>query len=194
MTCGGTGGLRPLRSASGSPEFATSRNTSTDASRTNGMEISRRRTMKLVMAPPHVVTRSRRGPVAATGPRRAQPRDAVSGLLRPAHCGVEGTFRGGVVVDVGEGVAVGDEGWLLVQRDGGHVLGELLVDLVGDLAGLGLVRLGDRLLEHGVDLGVGVLAVVAAAAGAVDVLAGGDGERGADPGEVADVEVAVGQG
>src|SRR4030095_16104716 len=44
-----------------------------------------------------------------------------------------------------------------------------------------------------VTLAGGVLAVVAAAAGPVDVLAGGDGEGVADPAEVGDVEVALGQ-
>src|SRR4030095_4054282 len=44
-----------------------------------------------------------------------------------------------------------------------------------------------------VTLAGGVLAVVAAAAGPVEVLAGGDGEGVADPAEVGDVEVALGQ-
>jgi hypothetical protein len=36
--------------------LATSRNTSTEESRTSGMAISSRRMMKLSMAPPHQVT------------------------------------------------------------------------------------------------------------------------------------------
>src|SRR6266496_64405 len=185
MTCGGTGGLRPLRSAIGSPEFATSRNTSTVDSSTSGIAISRRRMMKLSMASPHEVMRSRRGPVPP--PARVERVLAnplrLFGLLGPGVGVPEGAVLGGVVGDVHERVAEGEEGRLVVQRDRGHVVGHDLVDLVQQVGRLVRVELGARLREQLVDLGVGVLAVVAAGAAAVDVPVAGDGERAADPGE-----------
>src|SRR6266536_1557624 len=106
MTCGGTGGLRPLRSAIGSPEFATSR-----------IAISRRRMMKLSMASPHEVMRSRRGPVPP--PARVERVLAnplrLFGLLGPGVGVPEGAVLGGVVGDVHERVAEGEEGRLVVQ-------------------------------------------------------------------------------
>ena len=90
-------------------------------------------------------------------------------------------------------MAPGEEAGHLVERDRGELGPELLVDLVADGGRPGRVQLADGLLEKGVDGGVGELAEVAATAGPVDVLAAGDREGVAEPVEVGDVEVALGE-
>lgn len=81
----------------------------------------------------------------------------------------------------------------LVEGDRRELVPEALVDLVAEVGGPGWVRLADGLLEEGVNRRVGELAVVAAPVGPVGVLVAGEGERPAPPGEVGDVEPALGQ-
>src|SRR4051812_33000652 len=123
---------RARRSARGSPELATIRNTRNETAITTGIEISRRRITKPSIeqkytgdSPPS--SDAREGPAGA-GPSHKARGWRVLALEAPSLGVPERAVRRRVVVHVGERVPEGDVGGLLVQRDRGHVGPQLRVD------------------------------------------------------------------